>query len=78
MSESLLAAITTEAAPVSVSSLEYVSIPNLITGTGDIIINIPPKSVSVSGSTDYYLNTYFKYASGQPQHYGKLEAIRIR
>lgn len=45
--------------------------------TGAPIQQITPLvKVNIVGSTTYYLNTFFNYASGSPQHAGILWAIR--
>lgn len=36
----------------------------------------PLVKVNITGSSTYYLNTYFTYASGSPQHAGIIWAIR--
>jgi hypothetical protein len=37
----------------------------------------PPKLVSLSGTTTYYLNSKFDYTSGAPRHKGEIWAVRI-
>jgi hypothetical protein len=37
----------------------------------------PPKLVSLSGATTYYLNSKFDYTSGAPRHKGEIWAVRI-
>ena len=69
---------STDANPGSISALDYINWPFLITGSTDIKAPTPVKFVDIAGSTTYYLNTKMKYASGQPQHYGRIVATRIR
>jgi hypothetical protein len=51
---------------------------NLISSTSDLQVPVPIKNVNISSTTTYYLNTRFFYTSGTPQHYGYIEARRIR
>lgn len=74
----LQAAISDSSSGVGLSALDSAVLPYLISATSDAVSPVPPKLVNITIGTTYYLNTKFSYTAGQPQHYGRLTARRIR
>jgi len=44
----------------------------------DVQFPTPEIIVSIAGATTYYLNSFFNYSAGSPEHYGQITARRIR
>lgn len=78
LTTSLSAGISDSSTGAGIGAFDYSVNNSLSTGASDLQLTTPTVYVSISGTTTYYLNTRFYYTSGSPQHYGKIQALRIR
>lgn len=78
LTTSFSAGISSAANGSTLSQFDAAIYNNLISSTSDLQVPVPAKNINISSTTTYYLNTRFFYTSGSPQHYGYLEARRIR
>ena len=75
LSEFFRAGVSDSATGLGISAFEYTQNAPVLTGQ-PIQVLTPVKRVSIAIPTTFYLNTYFIYASGTPEHAGILWAMR--
>jgi hypothetical protein len=69
--------ISTSATGVGISQFAQTRSAFIVTDD-DFQLPTPQIVVSIAAPATYYLNSLFNYSSGSPQHYGRIEARRIR
>jgi hypothetical protein len=67
--------ISASATGVGIGDFEYIQSAPFLTGQ-PIQLLTPVVRVSIAVNTTFYLNSYFNYGSGTPQHAGTLWAFR--